>query len=143
MDYGGAGHCSGAYAVANYRKKVNRKYYRMGWSQEAARALKSSMLGDDAQIEKEVRAGRLALLLWGRTVLTVVERHGAELVICCAVGKGIAPYFSDFIELARRNRCSSIRFHSQRPGLARMAAKFKPVVIGHDHHGQTIYRVAV
>lgn len=108
-----------------------------------AARLSPAMLGDDALIEQDVKAGKLALMEWGGSLLTVIEKRGPLMVICCAAGGNLAAYLNSLYRLAKRNDCRVIQFHSKRKGLARMAKRFNPVQVGRDEHNQIIYQIGV
>ena len=99
------------------------------------------MMNDADEIEADVKAGRLQLLEWGGDLLTVVRSEGSEIVICCAVGRNLKRWMPAIYSHAQRNGYSSIRFHS-RPALQRMAADYRPVLIGYDD-SLNVYRIEV
>jgi hypothetical protein len=101
------------------------------------------MFGDDEAIERDVKSGAVSLFEWNGSLLTVIEKRGPEMVICCCIGKGVALHLSEFYQMARRNHCDAILFHTRRRGLARIGRKYRPVAIGKDCHNQTIYKIEV
>lgn len=103
--------------------------------------LGESLQGDTEAIRQGVERGELQLHNWGEFV-AITEQQGAEFVVCCAAGRNLGRYLPRLYQLAQQ-RSSSIRFHSHRPGIARMAALYKFKPIGTDAHGQTIYRAGV
>lgn len=56
----------------------------------------------------------------------VVRFDGDELVICCAIGSELKPALDAMIPKAKAAGITSVRFHTQRKGLARMLKDYGP-----------------
>lgn len=99
------------------------KARRLWWSAEVEAVL-LPVLRDDLQLlRQQVRAGIAEVWqLEGLHLLTRIENK--ELVVCCAVGEGL-DRLSPFIQAAAKNKgCETIRYHSQRPALARLLKEY-------------------
>lgn len=87
--------------------------------------------------------GQLLALSWGGEVYTITEIQDETLVICCCVGRNVSRYLAHLYHWARCSGCRYIRFHSSRPGLARLGKLYEFDTIGTDEYGQTIYQCEV
>jgi len=100
------------------------------WS-EARPVLRSAgTLGDDEQSIEQCVAdgGAVAWRVNGGSayMLTRAELtdQGAELVIMCAAGRGMDTAMPSIIATARQGGFETIRFHTRRPSLGRLAARY-------------------
>ena len=69
--------------------------------------------------------------------LTRIETEINELVIVGYIGQRLTEFADAMIRLAKSNGIESIRFHSRRPGLARLIRKLSPQRL------ETVYRVTL
>lgn len=95
------------------------KARRRWWSAEVEAVLKPVLLNDLEQLREQVRAGIAEVWqLEGLHLLTRVE--GKELVVCCGIGDGLSRLAPFIRAAAKKQGCETIRYHSQRPALARL-----------------------
>ena len=95
------------------------------WTPAAAAGLGETLGDDRDKIASQVDVGiaQLWRLNDGESwMVTRVEQ--TELVVCCYKGKNAVEVMGLLFAAAKRQRLTSIRFHTQRPALARMVAKF-------------------
>lgn len=58
--------------------------------------------------------------------VVVVRFDGDELVVCCAIGENLKPVLDAMIPKAKAAGIKSVRFHTQRKGLARLLSDYGP-----------------
>ena len=58
--------------------------------------------------------------------IVVVRFDGDELVVCCAIGENLKTVLDAMIPKARAAGIKSVRFHTQRKGLARLLSDYGP-----------------
>lgn len=100
-------------------------------------------MGDQVEIAQAVTAGELLALSWGGELDTITDRQGDEFVLCCMAGRNFSRYMQHIYHWARVSGCTTIRFHSARRGLARMASQYNFQTVGTDEIGQTVYQCEV
>lgn len=101
-------------------------------------------MGSDAGlIQQDVKAGRLLALSWGGELFTITEIQGKAFVLCCMAGRNFGRYINHIYHWAKTAGCQSIRFHSSRRGLVRMAKHYNFKSVGTDEQGQTVYQCEV
>ena len=116
---------------------------RLEWSDALQHQL-ARAIGNDAQaIKQDVESGQLLALSWGGELVTVTETQGDTFVLCCMAGRNFARYMQHIYYWAKCNGCESIRFHSARRGLVRIAKQYEFQAVGADEQGQTIYQCEV
>jgi len=74
---------------------------------------------DEPLIEADVKAGIAHCWRIGQAAM-ITRREGSELVVMCLAGKGLRQIAPAICEAARRAGCSTIRFHTKRPGMWRL-----------------------
>ena len=88
----------------------------------ARRALATTFQGHDYRAEIEQGGAQLWQVLPGRLFLiTRLEKN--TLVVCCAAGQGIAEAGVYLLAAAMQHKLTEIRFHTQRPALAKLLNK--------------------
>lgn len=103
---------------------------RAAWSPLAERALRYALGGYEAEFRRQVVAGHARLWsvnngeAWIITRTEIVAGHAPELVVCCLAGRGLHDIAPAIIEGARLSGCATIRFHTARKGLGRMARRY-------------------
>lgn len=112
------------------------KFEKVSWSGEVETCLAQSAGDDLKDIARLIVTGQAEC--WrvndGETYL-VTRIIQDELVLVCAEGRNLVPVGHYLTAQARRLGLKSIRFHTQRPGLARLLRAFKPVEV------ERIYRI--
>lgn len=101
------------------------KAVRLKWSPDMLAVLQPVM-GSEAeqlQLKKQVACG-LAEVWRIEQVYMIVRQEGAELVICCLAGKGLLEVTPLIHEAAKQAGCETIRFHTDRPALARLLCEY-------------------
>ena len=99
------------------------------WTAEADRGLGETLGVFRDDLAEQVRRGIAELWRFGAdtymvTRLDKVRELGLQLVVCCVKGRGahqIAPFI---IAAAKKQGVHSIRFHSSRPGMARLFGRY-------------------
>lgn len=99
------------------------------WNEEAERGLRDTLRDDGPELARQVNEGIAELyLIDGETYMLTrvdaVEGGPRELVVCCMQGRNVRQITPWIIDLAAANGIDSIRYHTQRPALQRMVAKF-------------------
>ena len=97
------------------------KAARLNWSSEMLAVLQPVMgsAAEQLQLKKQVACG-MAEVWRIEQVYMIVRQEESELVICCLAGKGLLKVAPLVVEAANQAGCETIRFHSSRPGLARL-----------------------
>lgn len=109
-----------------------------GLTPEARRGLEGTL---DALLEQDVAAGLAQV--WeldagSSYAITRLERGGLnELVICAYRGRDAEGFLELCLQGARAQGVRSIRFHTRRPGLARLIHRYRPDL------AEYVYRVDV
>lgn len=101
---------------------------------------KPAMVGDDAAIMRDVVSGRAWAYQVNQGNITnywIVRPDGRQLVIVCCVGKHIQHAAKLMYQAAKQAGFTSARFHTQRPGLARLMQSWGPTFVEH------VYRVEI
>ncbi len=116
---------------------------RLEWSSALQNQLKTAMGDDAGQVKKDIESGQLLALSWGGELFTVTETQGKTLVLCCVAGRNVTHYLKHIYHWARCAGCESIRFHSKRPGFARIGKQYEFKPVDTDSAGQTVYQCEV
>lgn len=95
------------------------------WTPEADEGL-SYALGEDRDIiAAAVNAGRLELFrLWGGAAYMVTRVERGTVTCCCYQGERAREAGRWLFERARALGLHRVRFHTKRPGLARLLSEF-------------------
>lgn len=80
---------------------------------------------------------------WGAELISVTGVEGSEMVVTCLAGRNMRAYLGQLYRLAQCNGCRSIRYHSDRPGIAKIVAAYGFNQSGEDDTGRTVYRCRV
>ena len=126
------------------KKKVGKESVRrLGWSPDIEKRLGVALMTDRDEIRQDIECGKLDLMEWDGELLTVTEIQGSTFVICCIAGRGVVRHMASLYQLAQQSGCDTARFHSHRPGIARVARVYGFERTGTDNHGQAVYMCRV
>lgn len=117
-------------------------FERWHWTYSVHSALLPALGVDINEIKQEVISGECMLFLVKPSKTWVVLRvEGNELVVVAMVGSGAITVSQALYDECVKQGMNSLRFHTKRPGLARLLKKFNPVLIQQTH--EYIYKVSV
>lgn len=116
---------------------------RLEWSSALQNQLQTALNDDAGLIQQDIESGQLLALSWGGELFTVTETQGKALVLCCVAGRNVTRYLNHIYQWARGSGCESIRFHSSRPGFARIGRQYEFEPVDIDAAGQTVYQCEV
>lgn len=87
---------------------------------------------DWPELAQEVEAGVVGLyeVNQGRAY-AVLRNESPELVVCVYQGEGLKQFADYMYENAGKNGFKSVRFHTRRPGIARMIKHLNPEPVEH------------
>jgi len=71
-----------------------------------------------------------------QTVL-IIRYDGTEVVVCCAIGSDLKPALDAMLPKAQAAGFKSVRFHTQRKGLARLLSDYGPTFV------EYVYKVEI
>lgn len=117
------------------------------WNDEAAAILAPALGEAAAEIAAEVQAGTCELWQYPPATWLVTRLEGSggrpvELVLVALAGKGGHAIGRQWIDIARRIGCQSVRCHSRRPGMARYIAPLG-FRVAERRPDETVYRVSL
>ena len=67
----------------------------------------------------------------------IVRADGSELVFCCVIGKNLAAALEAMHPIAKAQGFTTVRFHTQRKGLARLLKNWGPTFT------EYVYKVSI
>ena len=89
-------------------------------------AIEPVLNGDDWLIDAVADGSAQAYEADDWKTIVVVRFDGDELVVCCAIGENLKTVLDAMIPKARAAGIKSVRFHTQRKGLARLLSDYGP-----------------
>lgn len=93
-------------------------------------------MGDDAEyIIDEVLHNEAMLFRVEDIGYCILRREGSEMVVVCYQGIRLKLFARFIVNLSKQNGCTSLRFHTKRPAMARALAELHPEPI------EYVYRV--
>lgn len=104
---------------------------------EIYQVLKPAMAGDDAAIMRDVAKG----IAWAYQVnldndkknYWIVRSEGTELIVMCVAGVDLEAACAHWYQAAKMAGFKTARFHTQRPGLARLLKAWGPTLTEYVH----------
>jgi len=97
---------------------------QVAWDEIAPHVTKS-MRGDEAYFCEAIKRGECQAWRFSLSNIWMITRsENKELVICCIEGEGLNQVAPQIIEVAKQGGFESIRFHTKRPALGRILARF-------------------
>lgn len=88
-------------------------------------------------IRRDLMMDRAQLFECPDQTYLVIRVEGIELIILAFVGKNAIAVMDFCVRLARAKGLESVRFHTSRPGLARLVKQFNPIEL------ERVYKVMV
>ena len=112
---------------------------KLPWSDAAAEALFPVMGVDAPYLQSEVESGVSELYCIDKNTWMITRLEGERLIVCALVGENLKAVAKRIYAAAKRNGCTSIQLHTERPGLRRLLSEFDMTCSGRYY----VYEVRV
>jgi len=108
----------------------------VSWSDDVREGLERTFNGCELEFREGVESGRLQCWRVGEDSYAITEstEHGQVLQVWAYQGREVKQFAAALCQAARRAHFERVRFHTERPALARMLALLAPVDEGEGNY---------